>query len=178
MKREELDKRLRGLLIDSMKGDKDSYETFLELCSMLLKPYLIHLGGRYAGRENTEDILQEVLVTLHKKKHTYRPDRAFLPWLYTMARHRFIDDYRAKKRLPKTTTLEYDIPLEYDGAEFDLGPVMDLLTAKQREMLLLVKVEGATYEEAAKTLHMSVPAVKVGIHRIIKFLKDKSPYDR
>ena len=176
--KEELEGKLRFLFIQSMEGNQESYKTFLELCSAFIKRYLLHLGGKYAGQENIEDLLQEVLITLHQKKHTYQLDRPILPWLYAIARHRYIDFYRAKKRLPGTVSFDADFEKHFAETEkheptHNIEEVMELLTPKQKEMIFLVKVEGLSYVEAAKTLSMSVPSVKVGVHRIVKALKSK-----
>jgi RNA polymerase sigma-70 factor (ECF subfamily) len=177
MSREELELKLRLLYQHSMNGDKESYEVFLELCSALIKRYLLRLGGRYVDTQSMEDLLQEVLITLHEKKHTYQRERPFLPWLYSIARHRYIDFYRSKKRQPGTVTFDPEFEKNYQTQLHeplhDVEEIMSFLTPKQKEMLTLVKVEGASYQEAAKTLSMSVSGVKVGIHRILKSLKGK-----
>jgi RNA polymerase sigma factor (sigma-70 family) len=56
----------------------------------------------------------------------------------------------------------------------DMEEIMNMLSPNQKELLILVKVDGASYVEAASVLNMSVPSVKVGLHRIIKSLKEKS----
>lgn len=180
LKREEMELKLKLLLNQSMKGDRASYESFLELSSVLIKRYLKQLGGRHAQRETVEDLLQEVLITLHEKKHTYREDRAFLPWLYAIIRHRYIDYYRSRKRVPTQTSLEEMGDLIGDSEQlpsFDMEEIMSLLTPKQKEMLYLVKVEGQSYKEAAATLSMSVSAVKVGVHRLVKSLQGKVDHE-
>lgn len=176
LKREEMEQKLKLLLIQSMNGNRASYESFLSLSSVLIERYLKQLGGRYAQKETLEDLLQEVLLTLHQKKHTYREDRALLPWLYAIVRHRYIDYYRSRKRTPAQTSLE-EMGDIIEGTEqspgFDMEEIMSLLTARQKEMLYLVKVEGQSYKEAASTLSMSVSAVKVSVHRLVKSLQGK-----
>lgn len=168
------ERKLKELFVLSMDGNTEAYEGFLLLCSVIMKKYLRFLGGKYENKETTEDILQEVLISLHQKKHTFQLDKPLLPWLYAVARYRFIDFYRAKKRLPRMIELTDDIAAK-SSEEFDFNfeEILDLLTPKQKELLLLVKVEGASYAEAASTLNMSVPSIKVGIHRVIKTIKAK-----
>lgn len=173
-RREDLEQRLKELFAKSLEGDQKSYEEFLGLCQSLARSYLFKLGGKHVETETLEDILQEVLLGLHQKKHTYRTDRAFLPWLYSVIRYRYIDFYRSRKRNQETLSFEETEFLhgkEQSHELLDVEELMSHLTDKQKEMLYLVKVEGSTYAEAAKELSMSVPAVKVGVHRIVKFLK-------
>ncbi len=176
MSAEDLETRLRLLYLESMKGNKASYELFLELCSVLIKRYLLKLGGKFAEPQSIEDLLQEVLISLHEKKHTYQIEKPLLPWIYAITRHRYIDFYRSKKRKPGMVALE-DVEgmLESPASEqvHSMDEVLEFLTPKQKEMLMLIKVEGQSYDEAAKALSMNVSAVKVAVHRIIKGLKGK-----
>lgn len=176
LKREEMEQKLRLLLIQSKNGDRASYESFLSLSSVFIERYLKQLGGRYAEKETIEDLLQEVLITLHQKKHTYQEDRPLLPWLYAIVRHRYIDYYRSRKRIPAQTSLEEVgdfIPGKEQSFGIDMEEIMSLLTPKQKEMLYLIKVEGQSYKDAASTLRMSVSAVKVSVHRLVKSLQGK-----
>lgn len=160
-----------------MMGKKASYEVFLELSSVFIRRYLVKLGGRYADKQTLEDLHQEVLITLHEKKYTYQTDRPLLPWIYAIARHRYIDFYRSARRKPGSVSIDFELEQRLESPlsepEHSIEEVMNLLTSKQKEMLMLIKVEGRSYEEAAKTLSMSVPAVKVAVHRIVKALKGK-----
>lgn len=178
MNKEDLELKLRSLFIESMKGNQESYKNFLEISRTLIEGYLFHLGGKFAITENIEDLLQEVLLTLHNKKHTFQMDRALLPWIYAITRHRYIDFYRSQKRRPTTLSFDADFDKHFAAPEVDEAPhnieeIMELLTPKQKEMILLIKVEGLSYVETARKLSMSIPAVKVGVHRIVKSLKNK-----
>jgi len=178
---EDFETKLRQLYLEAMTGDKASYELFLELSSVMIKRYLLKLGGKFADIQSIEDLLQEVLITLHEKKHTYLPDRPLLPWVYAITRHRYIDYYRSKKRKPDMVSIDSDFEQRFELAETEqehsIDEVMALLTPKQKQMLMMIKVEGQSYVEAAETLSMSVPAVKVAVHRIIKALKGKVDHE-
>lgn len=172
--RHQVEEKLKELFKLSMNGDQEAYASFLTLASALMKKYLVYLGGKYEARETIEDLLQEVLLSLHQKKHTFQIDKPILPWLYAIARYRFIDYYRAKKRLPRMEEISDELPaVEEENFFGSLEEILQMLTPKQRDMVMLVKVEGASYAEAASTLDMSVPSIKVGIHRVIKAIKDK-----
>lgn len=181
MSAEDFETKLRQLYLQSMKGDKAAYEIFLELSSVIIKRYLLKLGGKYADAQSIEDLLQEVLITLHEKKHTYRPDRPLLPWIYAISRHRYIDFYRSRKRKPGMVSIDAEIEQRLSGPETEqehsIEEVLVFLTPKQKEMLMLIKVEGQSYEEAAKNLSMKVSAVKVAVHRIVKSLKGKVDHE-
>jgi RNA polymerase sigma-70 factor (ECF subfamily) len=172
--RENMEEKLKELFQLSTNGDQEAYASFLTLSSALVKKYLTYLGGKYESQETIEDLLQEILISLHQKKHTFQLDKPILPWLYAVARYRFIDHYRAKKRLPLMQEISDEIPavVEEDFI-INLEEILGMLTPRQRDMVMLVKVEGATYAEAASSLQMSVPSLKVGIHRVIKAIREK-----
>jgi RNA polymerase sigma-70 factor (ECF subfamily) len=172
--RQHVEEKLKDLFKLSMNGDQEAYASFLTLASALVKKYLTYLGGKYEARETIEDLLQEILLSIHQKKHTFQLDKPLLPWLYAVARYRFIDHYRAKKRLPRMEEISDELPAVVEEDFFaSLEEILEMLTPKQRDMVMLVKVQGATYAEAAGTLNMSVPSLKVGIHRVIKAIKEK-----
>jgi RNA polymerase sigma factor (sigma-70 family) len=174
LSRQKVEVKLKELFILSMNGNVVAYESFLVLASAIVKKYLTVLGGKYDGKETIEDLLQEILISIHQKKHTFQLERPILPWLYAVTRYRFIDFYRAKKRAPKTVELPDDLSaVENEEPFLNVGEILNMLSPKQRDMLYLVKVEGASYAEAASTLNISVPSLKVGIHRAIKSIKDR-----
>lgn len=173
-KRDLVEAKLKALFISAMTGDKDAYEGFLTLTSALVKRYLFFLGGINLAQENADDLHQEIMMSIHMKKQTYRIDRPILPWVYAITKYRYIDYYRHKKRQP--LMVEFDemvkVNTEIENT-ISFEDILEFLTPKQKDMLMLVKVEGLSYAEAAENLEMSVPSVKTGIHRIIKAIQKK-----
>ena len=49
------------------------------------------------GAEEAEDLVQETLLAVHLKRHTYDPEALFTPWLYAIARYKLIDHLRSNK---------------------------------------------------------------------------------
>lgn len=172
-KSSEIEHRLRELFHLSMQGDSSAYESFLTLVAGLVQRNLLFLGRGRLSPEQSEELQQEVMLSIHQKKHTYTLDRPLLPWIYAIARYRFIDDYRQKKRLPLLAEWSDDFVFENESEEVDWDELLSLLNPKQKELFLRIKVEGQSYQQAADELGQSVPAVKVGVHRIMKMLKTK-----
>ncbi|MBY0517476.1 MAG: sigma-70 family RNA polymerase sigma factor [Bacteriovoracaceae bacterium] len=170
-----VEEKLLELLGQSMKGDQVAYESFLTMTSAVVKRYLSHLGKGFTDAQTLEDLQQEVILSVHQKKHTYTWDRPLMPWLYAITRYRYIDFYRQKKRAPLMTEWSdiHSSDETFDESPIDWDEVLSLLSPKQRDMFVMVKVEGQTYAHAAQAFSMSVPAVKVSVHRMVKSLKDK-----
>jgi RNA polymerase sigma-70 factor, ECF subfamily len=121
-----------------------------------------------------------VLLAIHQKRHTYRTDLPILPWIYTIARYRLIDSVRAARRVPISIPWEEELTPTggddepQDGLEkLEVERALGSLSPKQREALILSKVEGLPLADVAAKMKMSLSAVKVTIHRAMKTLKKK-----
>ena len=56
-------------------------------------------GARRRARADViEDIVQETLLAIHQKRHTWREDMAVRPWLYAIVRYKVVDAFRARGR--------------------------------------------------------------------------------
>ena len=93
------DEHLAGLLRGSVAGDEKAYADFLRDAAVLIRSW----ARRWAvgGGIDAEDIVQEALLAVHVKRHTWRNDAPVLPWLHAIARHKFVDAVRRQAfRMP------------------------------------------------------------------------------
>ena len=168
---------LRALMRASLGGDAAAYRTLLIRLSANLRAYYKGKLSRI-GRSATEaeDLMQEALIAIHTRRHTYDPTEPLTPWVYAIARYKLIDYLR------QTRASMADIPIEnaeeimaqddYVGAESanDLTRLMSRLPEKMRRAIQSVKLDGLSVAEAAARCGMSESAVKVNIHRGLKAL--------
>lgn len=174
------DTALGGLFCAGRCGDERRYAEALQRCAVLLRRFTVaklrHMAPGMLG--DAEDVVQECLLALHLKSHTYDASQPFEPWLYAMARYKLIDLLR--RRQPGRE-LSFDLLAETrefaDASEStepqagaDLAVLLAHLPDKQRRPIELVKLEGRSVVEAAARTGLSVSAVKVGIHRGLKAL--------
>jgi RNA polymerase sigma-70 factor (ECF subfamily) len=168
---------LRALMIASLNGDAAAHRVLLAALSG-------HLRGYYKGRllragrrpEETEDLVQEALMAVHTKRHTYNPSEPLTPWVYAIARYKLIDHLR------QTRSAMADVPIEDAGeliaqddrnaseSSLDLGRLLSKLPDKVRLAIQYVKLEGLSVAEAAARCKASESAIKVNVHRGIKAL--------
>jgi len=158
--------RLMGLSLD---GDRMAYTTLLKECERWLKRF-------YARRVppcNLDDLVQETLMSLHRKRASYDPARPFLPWLAAIARYRWVDHLR---RVYRANESELDEDLTADpqthpvAARVSIERLLALLPAKQSKVIELVKIDGLSIAEAAAATGQTESLVKVNIHRGLKKL--------
>ena len=171
------EERLRSLLIRGLVGDASAYHLFLGELTAHLRSFLRRRMSRLP--EETEDLVQELLLAIHNQRHTYDPGQPLTAWVQAIARYKLVDLLRRRSR----TDGLHD-PLDDDElfavadtepaeARFDLAKLLKQLPDRQRLPILYVKVEGGSVADAAKRTGMSESAVKVGIHRGLKALAVK-----
>lgn len=95
----------RDLAEKAQKGDQEAYTALLKELSIYLRNIMI---PRLSNPTEAEDVVQEVLISVHKSLKTYAPDRPFLPWLHAIASFRRTDYLRKHyaRRRDKQTSLE------------------------------------------------------------------------
>lgn len=171
--------RWRAGMSAAQRGDRAAYEKLLH---ELLPQIRRFVGRRLFDPEGLEDVVQNVFLSLHRARHTYRPERPFTPWLYAIARNAVTDHSRVRgRRLLRERSLEDGRVAEPVAAreappgEARLSPELEEalsgLPPKQREAVVLVQVEGLSVAEAAARAGISVGALKVRAHRGYRLLR-------
>lgn len=174
------DLRWRSLMQDAQNGDKAAYATLLTEVAPLLRAITCRI---WRSRQDVDDIVQDILLSVHTVRHTYDPARPFAPWLVTIARRRIADAARRSASISRHETLvdvlpEAAIDTEHAGAHEardDLEhfhAALGQLGKGQREAVELLKVRGLSLNEASALSGKSVPALKVNMHRALKTLRD------
>jgi len=158
-------------------GDRSAYDALLREIASLLRGFF---GSRADCNEAAEDLVQETLVSIHRARHTYMPDRPFAPWMYAIARCRLADHWRKRARrvpqvaLDEMTSAEGAVEEPADNVLNDrIRETLDGLPVGQRKVLQLLKLDGLSIKETARKLQMTEAAVKVAAHRAYERLRKK-----
>src|SRR5271163_4101878 len=88
----------------AQSGNAAVYRRLLSEISHWLRRYYV----RRLPPAMVDDMIQDALLAVHEKRHTYDPSRPFGPWLAAIARYKWIDRLRAMKSAP-TETLSEDV---------------------------------------------------------------------
>jgi len=157
----------------AQRGDHEAYRDLLEAVQPMILGYV---RKRIESEVAAEDIAQDVLLTMHRVRHTYDPERPFEPWLFSIARSRLIDHLRRRRRVSAIEVLTDTLPeIAATAAAETAGDsafeILERLPATQREAFAMLKLEGLTTEEAARRAGVSVSALKVRAHRAYKALR-------
>jgi len=163
------DATLSRLMAASQQGDKRAYAMLLDEARAWLKSYF----RRRMPPDHLEDVVQETLVSLHRKLASYDPARPFLPWLAAIARYRWVDHLRKLSRVEETA-IDTEFAVDSDepaiAARLSLERLFAQLPEAQAGVIELVKVKGFSIAEASKASGQSESLVKVNIHRGLKKL--------
>lgn len=164
---------LAELLRAAIAGDEKAYAQFLHAASMLVRGAIRRKAGQ--GSVDIEDVVQETLLAIHMKRHTWRIDAPVLPWLYTIARYKLIDAWRRKGRRIEVDIADFaeTLPSEETtdaGNERDVSRALDSLPEGQRGVVQSISVDGLSITETAQKLDMNEGAVRVALHRGLKAL--------
>jgi RNA polymerase sigma-70 factor (ECF subfamily) len=168
-----------GLMAAAQEGDAAAYETLLREIAPALR---VFVSARLRESAATEDVVQNVLLSLHRARHTYQPARPFGPWLRSIARNATVDALRARGRRAERETALPDADRiadqrEPSRADAPLSPRMTRALAElppaQREAVELIQLRELSVLEAAAHAGVSVSALKVRAHRGYKALRKR-----
>lgn len=167
------------LMAAAQGGDGAAYRQLLHEVAPFVRAMSRSRGLALA---ESEDLAQDVLLTVHRVRHTYDPARPFVPWLVAIAQRRMIDLYRRHRRVRDNEQADPEQLATFAAPETNdtmetaeqsawLRQAIADLPAKQREALELVKLGELSVAEAAQRSGQSAAAIKVNVHRAIKALR-------
>jgi RNA polymerase sigma-70 factor (ECF subfamily) len=140
----------------------------------LLSPQLFQFFASQMGsRADAEDMLQELWLRVHRVRHTYRPGEPVFPWVYAIAHRVRVDNYRRRRRI-SSRELEADVLPSQNDQKNELPAFDDLVAAlpeSQREVLVMLKVNGLSIEEVARATGCTPGAAKQKAHRAYERLR-------
>jgi len=167
---------LKALMVASLDGNAGSYRSLLDRLSSRLRAYYKGKLARVGrGATEAEDLVQEVLLAIHLKRHTYDTGEPFTPWVHTIARYKLID-YLRRTRTAASVPLDEgtEVMAQDDHADaessHDVRKLLERLPEKMRCSIECVKLEGRSVAEAAERCGISESGVKINIHRGLRTL--------
>ena len=101
---------LKALMLASLNGDAASHRSLLDRLSRRLRAYYkARLAAVGRSISEAEDLVQEALLAIHIKRHTFDPGEPLTPWVYAIARYKLIDFLRRNR------TSFVDVPIDEAG---------------------------------------------------------------
>jgi len=160
-------------------GDAVAYNRLLTS----LAPAIRAVARRGLGRaglaaDDAEDVVQETLLAIHLKRHTWDPSLPVGPWVRAIARNKLIDAMRRRGRRDHIPIDDVIDTLASDTAEptpvpGKLDEHLQSLPDRQQSVVRAISLDGASIRETAARLNMSEGAVRVALHRGLAALSAK-----
>jgi len=172
---------LARLMGAAQAGDADAYAQLLHAIAPRIRHAVIRQRG-FAGRENVEDIVQDVLLSVHAARATYDARRPFMPWLLAILRHRLADAARRYGRVGAREVTVEDLDVTFSVAATNpnqevtqdvraLRRAIEALPAGQRQAVELLKLQEYSLKEASAVSGIGIGALKVATHRGLASLR-------
>jgi RNA polymerase sigma-70 factor (ECF subfamily) len=177
------DQRRSGLMAAAQAGDGVAYQALLRDCIPTIKSVARRRG---VAADRIDDVVQEVLLTIHRARQTYDPSRSFTAWLCVIADRRAIDLLR---RIWRQDVREVYAPLAFEShADENADPSLGLahadvtgtvaralasLPARQREAVQQLVLAGRSLADAAALTRRTKGSLKVNLHRAVKALRGR-----
>lgn len=176
-----LDEQLRLLMRAAQHGDADAYRALLTAVTPRIRRVVRARRG-FLGAADTEDLVQDVLLSVHTVLATYDPSRPFMPWLLAIVRNRLVDAARRYGRQQAHEMPVDDLQVTFgqiatNTTDEGIGDVEALeqairaLPTGQRQAIQLLKLQEMSLKEAGAATGTSVTALKVATHRAIVSLR-------
>jgi RNA polymerase sigma factor (sigma-70 family) len=177
------DARRSAWMAAAQAGDRSAYEALLRDCVPIIQAVARRQG---VPSDQVDDVVQEVLLSVHRARQTYDPARSFTAWLQVIAERRAIDHLR---RANRQRSREIYAPLDYQGhpdpaadpsrgvQQSDVAARVDRALAGlpkgQREAVKHLIIEERSLSDTAALTRRTEGALKVNLHRALKALRAK-----
>ena len=131
---------------------------------------------RYAGaltreRNRADDLVQDCLVRALSKQHLFQEGTNLRAWLFTLLHNQHVNEVRRATPLGNPTPIDELAPVPVEGSAVSSLELKDLeraiakLPIEQRQVILLVGLEGMPYDEVASILNVPVGTVRSRLSR-------------
>lgn len=151
---------------------KEIWEEF----SIPLKEFI---KKRIPKEQDTDDILQEVFIKIHRSIGTLKDNDKIHAWIYMITRNTITDYYRRRNKSIKETYLREDLIEEKDedlSSNKEIGLCLKTMVSnlpdKYKEAIILTEFENLTQRELSEKMGLSISGAKSRVQRARKKLKE------
>jgi RNA polymerase sigma factor (sigma-70 family) len=160
----------------AMTGDAGAYRQFLVSVAPHVRAVARSRCRSLGAPEGeVEDIVQEVMLTLHLKRGTWDRSRPIGPWVAAITRNKLIDILRQRGRHITVPIEDFMDSLQAEDltpelSTRDIDTLLGHLKPQQKEVVRSISLNGSSIRETAERLQMTEVAVRVTLHRALKAL--------
>ena len=163
---------LRKKLLSALEGNEQDYAEFLTELRTSVEGYL---ARKSVVEHERDDVIQDVLMSVHLARNTYDRSKPFGPWLVSIIRRRLVDRFRVNRRFVADDIFDHPDPEQQTASVEDtlyLEKALSSLKPKQRAAIIATEIYGRTTSEVAAELKMNPGTFRVMLHRAMKSLRE------
>ena len=156
----------------------DCEDSFRRLMDRYQRP-LLNFFARVGASTHGEDLAQETFIRVWNYRKKYKPSAKFTTFLFTLARHVWLDFVRRQVRFRLfADRYRAEMPASTDGGlgklhrQLDIQAALDRLSPKLREVLVLAVHQGLSYDEISAILRIPVGTVKSRVFNALATLQE------
>ncbi len=165
---------LQALFKEALEGNQKKYSDFLLINTKILRGFV----KKRIALNDVEDVVQEILISIHKARHTYDGIGPIMPWIFAIARFRIADYLRKTYSNIRFENCDFeelceilpDVTIEGRGDEY-IDDILKNAPSREKTIITMMHIEEYSVKEVAAYLKMTESAVKVAAHRAIKKIK-------
>ena len=156
-----------GWMARIREGDMDAFRVLVETHQARVIGTISKMLGSDA---ESEDLAQQVFIRVWKSAPRYRPTAKFTTWLFRITRNLVFNELRRRRHFVDQTEeiseateraeKEPDQVLLEEELQLAIQDAINRLPESQRMAIILRRYEEMPYEEIAKVMGTTVPAVK------------------
>lgn len=168
---EEMEEDLKVLMEKTAKGDEQAFAELAERMIPKLKTIAFVITGSTA---DMEDVVQETLLTVMLKIGRYRYQKNPSAWICRIARNKAFDVVRHRRNL------EYPLEIEDVQSVFHFERLEDaellhrlatLLTAEEKNLIVLRYWAGMTMRELARSINKPLITTERKLNRVLEKIR-------
>ena len=156
---------LTKLFKKALKGDSNALGGLIDLTHKSLYRFSLYLCN---NSQLAEDICQETYIKAFENLKKINEPASFVGWLFKTAKNHYLDHVKSPKNKQKKQIETVENSLTYDVSQeriLEIRQCLGMLEESDRALLLMIDMEGLTYEEASISLNISLEALKSRVHR-------------
>jgi RNA polymerase sigma factor (sigma-70 family) len=177
------EERLAALMRSAQGGDAEAYAALMQELAVRVRR-IVRFRRAFLEHADVEDLVQEVLLSVHAVRATYDASRPFIPWLLAITRNRLVDAARRYARHGAHEVAVEDLDVTFFSEDTNtltatygdpdaLRAAIAELPAGQQSAIEMLKLRELSLKEAAAASGTSVGALKVATHRAMDALRRK-----
>lgn len=163
------------LMVAVARGNLASMTEIYQRRHRNLFRFFFRLTGRQAV---AEDLVHEVFLRMIRYRHTYQSGEGFEAWMYRIARNAFADQVKKHRFESQADDHEFEVIDSGGPSAFDnvakqqelalLYRALRELPDDKRELIVLSRFQGLTYEQIGQIVGCEAGTVKVRVFRAMK----------